>query len=470
MISARRLFKTAKEPFGAMKRWTVILIVLAFAGQGLAQVKAPANVAPDERYKADILVVVAHPDDETEIAGYLARAIFDEHKRVAVIYGTRGNSGGNVEGREQAASLGAVREIEARRALARLGITSAWFLGGPDTPGQDVLRSLETWDHGACLGQVVRLVRLTRPEVIITWLPDYVVGENHGDHQAASVIANEAFDLAADPTAFPEQVAPPRNRTAVGNLTEGLHLWQPKKIYYFSDTSHPAFLKNRGPHYSITEVSPSRHIPYNQIEAEEATEHLTQYGVGHAAKDALAKGDLHALSAPIQFVFGKSVVECGETSDIFEGISEGAIDFAGVPGYKPEPRTGLSLELGGPWGFYSLFWKAHGLTHLADLVAPEAAAGGDGILNVPLVLRNDTDQDRSVALKASVPGGWTDKSGSGVYQVRAHDWYPITAVISATSGRPDQSQVVTWEAQCDGQAAGKVSLQVFPHQGGGLPQ
>jgi LmbE family N-acetylglucosaminyl deacetylase len=50
---------------------------------------------PDERYKADILVVVAHPDDDTLISTYLARAIFDQHKRVAVVYCTRGDSGSN---------------------------------------------------------------------------------------------------------------------------------------------------------------------------------------------------------------------------------------------------------------------------------------------------------------------------------------------------------------------------------------
>src|SRR6476661_4746501 len=78
--------------------------------------QAPPLVPPDERYKADILLVVAHPDDETAISSYLARAIFDQHKRVAVVYGTRGDGGGNNVGNEQAASLGVVREIEARRA------------------------------------------------------------------------------------------------------------------------------------------------------------------------------------------------------------------------------------------------------------------------------------------------------------------------------------------------------------------
>src|SRR2546430_17703707 len=84
--------------------------------------KAPPAPAPDERYKADILLIVAHPDDETAVSGYLTKAIFDEHRRVAVIFGTRGDGGGNTMGNAQAAALGAEREIEARRALAYFGV------------------------------------------------------------------------------------------------------------------------------------------------------------------------------------------------------------------------------------------------------------------------------------------------------------------------------------------------------------
>ena len=42
------------------------------------------------------------------------------------------------------------------------------------------------------------VVRITRPEAILTWMPNYEVGENHEDHQAAGVLATEAFDLAAN--------------------------------------------------------------------------------------------------------------------------------------------------------------------------------------------------------------------------------------------------------------------------------
>jgi len=110
----------------------VALVGLSFAA--LAQDASPLRQA-DERYKADILLVVAHPDDEAAATPYLARAL-DEGKRVAVAYGTRGSSGENQVGTEQASALGAIREVEARRSLAHFGISNVWFLGGQDTASQ----------------------------------------------------------------------------------------------------------------------------------------------------------------------------------------------------------------------------------------------------------------------------------------------------------------------------------------------
>ena len=56
----------------------------------------PTNPPPDKRFKADILVIAPHPDDESTIAGYLAKAVLDEHRHVAVVVTTRGDAGGNL--------------------------------------------------------------------------------------------------------------------------------------------------------------------------------------------------------------------------------------------------------------------------------------------------------------------------------------------------------------------------------------
>lgn len=453
---------------------TKILLMISAAAMICAAVaaysqQAPPLIPPDERFKADILLIVAHPDDETMISSYLARAIFDQGKRVAVIYGTRGDGGGNSVGQEQAAALGAVREIEARRALASLGVMNVWFLGAPDTPGQDVLRSLETWRHGAALEQVVRLVRLTRPEVILTWLPAYVAGENHDDHQAAAVLATEAFDSAGDPTVFPSQVSPPRERTRISNLTEGLRLWQAKKLYYFSDASHTEFLEGKGPQYALTDVSPSRKVPYARLAAEAAREHQTQGEVAQLAKQALATGNFSALAGLGRFVFGKSLVKGNPTGDIFEGVTTAPVPFSPVRGYKPEPRAGVALELGGPWAFYREFWRAHNLDNLARLTSPEVSVASGQVLNVPLVIRNDTDSAIDARLTTELVSGWTERTRFTSYPVPAREAYPVQLVLVAPTGHAKEWHELKWKIEVDGKAAGAVTLRVLISTGG-LPQ
>jgi len=382
----------------------------------------PPAPEPDDRFKADILVIVAHPDDEGMAIGYLAKAVLDQHKRVALVYGTRGNGGGNAIGLEQAAALGAEREIEARKAVASIGITNVWFIGAPDTPGENVLRSLETWNHGSALWQVVRLVRLTRPQVIITWLPAYSVGENHGDHQAAAVLATEAFDSAGDPTVFPEQVTAPSDRTKDGNLTEGLQPWQAQKLYFFSDTADPTALDGKGPQYPWTEVSASRGVSYGRLALESIANHRTQDYPGLMAAEALKKDDFGPLKRMLtRLVLGKSLVSGSVAGDVFEGTVVGAISFRRIHGYEPELTNALSAELGGPWAFYRRFWKAHDLGAAQQIFSPQMKAELSSDANIPVLVHNPTGQDVLVDVSAATPGGWASPKGVGRYPVRAHE-------------------------------------------------
>src|ERR1700734_810217 len=290
------------------------------------------NRPPDPRYQADILLVVAHPDDEVMATAYLAREIYDNYKRVAVVYQTAGDEGNNDVGAEQAAALGDVRKIEALRAVGSLGITNVWFLGGHDTPSQNVLNSLEHCGHGACLDELVRIVRITRPSVILTWLPDFATGENHADHQASGVLATEAFDLAGDPTVFSEQVSPASNPDKNANLTEGLRPWQPQKIYYFYNSTHD-ISSGQGPQYSSQEISPSRHVSYGMLAAEVFTNHASQGGTKVAneiagntlasSSDEIAK----IATGPVQLIFGKSFVPSAVTDDVFTGLVPDGIPY-----------------------------------------------------------------------------------------------------------------------------------------------
>jgi len=430
-----------------------ITLFLASLVQFAHSQTGPPVPEPDSRYKVDILVIVAHPDDDTEVSAYLAKAIEQQHKRAAVVYMTRGNSGGNAAGQEQANALADVREMEARHSLATYGVTLAWFLHGSDTPGSDVLHSLEAWDHGKALDEVVRLVRLTRPEVIFTWMPDYVVGENHDDHQAAGVLATEAFDIAANPLAFPEQVEAPRNRANINNYGEGLRPWQPKKIYYFSDADNKDFLKGKGPEYPTTDVSPSRKIPYSRIAVEAWSFYKTQ-------QSDFSDADLKQLSeTPVQLLFGKSLVGGSATADIFDGIKPGPIPYVKPRGYVPAEQK-LVLELGGPWAFYHAFWPAHNIEHLADLFSPVAQVAPGESLWVPLLIRNDTDSPQQVELHSNLPSGWKQQPDSTIYPVAAHDSYAIQLTITSSESQKATWQTLSWTARSSGKDIGTVTLRV----------
>lgn len=464
----------------------LLLLALSFSNRSFAQLPAaPPYPEPDERYKADILLIVGHPDDDALIAGYLARAVLDQHKSVAAIVCTSGDGGGNEVAYEAGAALGQVRIQEAKQALGSLGINNVWFLGNHDTPGQNPLWSLDRWGHGHALEEVVRLVRITRPEVILTLLPDQVAGENHGDHQAAGIVATEAFDLAGDPTAFPEQVAAPRDLHGMMNMTEGLRPWQPQKLYYFSDAFEgfsqywhnprvvspyrASFLKGTGPEYSNTDASPSRHVSYGQIAAEEQAFYMTQEG--KLGKEALTKKDFREFEQPVHFVFGKSVVNATITGDVFEGVQPGCVSFLAVRGYQPQKQEGLTLQIGGPWAFYREFWKAHNLEGLPQLIpVPERAVEWGGTLYVPLLLQNATSNSAEVTLTVVLPKGWTERSGSASYPVRAGETYPaISALVAPASGDVGW-QEITWKAEANGQPLGSIAVRVLLGMGGGLPQ
>jgi LmbE family N-acetylglucosaminyl deacetylase len=448
-------------------RFLVSLTALLLVNQTRAQEPKPVPSA-DERYKADILLVVAHPDDEGAATAYLARAL-DEHKRVAVVIATRGSSGANEAGAEQAAALGAVREIEARNALTMLGITNVWFLEGKDTASQNVLQSLGNWGHGMALEQLVRLVRLTRPEVMLTFLPGTFIGEDHGDHQASGVLATEAFDLAGDPATFPEQVAGPANRREL--FLENLRPWQPKKIYYFPDADREDLFRGKGPDYSVKEISKATKQPYWRISLDSFRAHQTQ---AKSFSDKIAQMDEAQIEKmassdgwtdDMHFVLGKSLVGGKVTGDIFEGITPGSISFA-RPEVLPEPsRPELSVELGGPWSFYAEFRRAHGINNLPHPEPPEIALQSPGTLVIPLWVRNRTARTQEITLSAALPAGWTAQSGAGKFTVAAKQVAAARIevnlpALAETETKKTETQEVTVRAEANGQSIGEIKLRV----------
>lgn len=423
----------------------------------------PPIPSPDHRFKADVLVIVAHPDDDTAVSTFLAKAVLDQGKRAALIFTNRGSSGPDAVGMAHGKALADIREIEARQSLAARGITNVWFLDGHDTPTQDVLHSLETMGHGSALEAAVRLIRLTRPEVVITWLPAYVAGENHGDHQAAGVVAVEAFDLAGNPAAFPEQLTAPRDIRGIGQYGEGLRPWQPEKLYFFSDATHPDFLKGQGPVYLASEISPSRKVPYSDITRVGWERDATQIDFSQQTLN-------YFINMPEQLVLGKSYVPGPVTGDVFEGVSDKPVSYHSQPPYAEPARGGIQLALGGPWAFYREFYRAHSLASLESLVPPQSALGADRQLWVPLLLRNNSSAEVDITLHCRLPAGWIGNSEERGYRLEPGDTYPIQLFFKAPSvPYSDTPEILQWTALDHGVAVGKVKLSVYMEYDG-VPQ
>lgn len=455
---------------------TAVLAVLT-CGTLTAQKSDPYlanNRPPDPRLKADVLLVIAHPDDETLVDAYLAREIFDEHKRVAVVYGTHGEGSVNEIGPEQSLAMGNIREIEGREAVGYFGVTNVWFLSGRDTPSQNVLNSLEHWGHGSCLDQLVRIVRLTRPSVILTFLPDFTTGENHADHQAAGVLATEAFDLAGNPTAFPEQVSPPLSPDKNMSLTDGLQAWQPQKIYYFHNPTHDIFA-GRGPQYSSKEISPSRHLSYGRLAAEAYAHHRTQGGdrltraIENNTLDNSTDPNVKLATEDVKFILGKSLVSSGVTDDVFAGIVNDGIPFHAVVGLTAKADRKPTIRIGDPWNFYHEFWVAHGLDHLSDIVPNEVTVKVGGTLEIPLIIENPLDTPIQLDLSVQSPPEWKAKQPAGI-SIDPHSRFFVRVEADAPDKELPGWQNFVVAAQSGGQNIGTVQVQAELSTGWVAPQ
>ncbi len=171
---------------------------------------APAAASPIlqslQRLKqmGTVLYVAAHPDDEnTQLIAYFSRVRLMRSGYLSV---TRGDGGQNLLGPEFFEKLGVARtqELLAARRIdgGRQFFTRAIDFGYT----KDYREALETWGHQDVLSDVVRVFRTFRPDVVVAGFSTQPAVGQHGQHTASAVLAGEAFKLAGDPAAFPDQL------------------------------------------------------------------------------------------------------------------------------------------------------------------------------------------------------------------------------------------------------------------------
>jgi LmbE family N-acetylglucosaminyl deacetylase len=154
------------------------------------------------RVTTRILYITAHPDDESAaLLTYLARGL---HADVALLTLTRGEGGQNDLGPEQAPQLGLIRTQELLAASRGYGI-KLFFGSAPDFGFSKTPEETEKIWGDAVLGEMVRVIRTYRPNIVINGWGG--VHGGHGHHQTSGLWTPKAAQMAADPKAFPEQIS-----------------------------------------------------------------------------------------------------------------------------------------------------------------------------------------------------------------------------------------------------------------------
>jgi LmbE family N-acetylglucosaminyl deacetylase len=150
-----------------------------------------------------VLMIAAHPDDEN--TALLAELALGAGADVAYLSLTRGEGGQNLIGPELQEGLGLIRseELLAARRLdgARQFFTRAYDFGF----SRSAAETLEQWPREVVLGDVVETIRRFRPDIVVSVFSG-TPEDGHGHHQAAGILAREAFDAAGDASRFPGQL------------------------------------------------------------------------------------------------------------------------------------------------------------------------------------------------------------------------------------------------------------------------
>lgn len=283
------------------------LLVFAAVGNTLAQdfkPKSSAELFHDLQrlnFLGNVLYVAAHPDDEnTRLISYLTH---HTHANTAYLSLTRGDGGQNLIGTEIRELLGVLRtqELLAARTIdgGQQFFTRANDFGFSKTPDE----TLEIWNKDAVLSDVVRRIRAFRPDIIINRFDHRTPGTTHGHHTSSAMLSMEAFDLAADPNAYPDQL-------------KALTTWQPSRIFfntswwfYGSEESFQKASKNGLIGVDVGVFYPSLGISNNEIASLASSKHLCQ-GFGRLNSRGEEMEYLELLKGSIP-----------QKQDLFDGIN-----------------------------------------------------------------------------------------------------------------------------------------------------
>ncbi|PCE64122.1 PIG-L family deacetylase [Sediminicola luteus] len=273
-------------------------LFLAIAGMAPSWAQAPKPLSATEihhelqklNFLGTALYVAAHPDDEnTRLISYLDNAVKANTVYLSL---TRGDGGQNLIGTELRELLGVLRTQELLAARSVDGGEQRFSRANDFGYSKHPDETLKIWDKDLVLSDVVRTIRLLKPDIIINRFDHRTPGTTHGHHTSSAMLSVEAFDLANDPISYPEQLT-------------ALDTWQPKRMFfntswwfYGSQENFAKADKTNLMQVDIGTYYPELGLSNNEIASVASSQHLCQ-GFGRVTTRGsqdewveLIKGDL----------------------------------------------------------------------------------------------------------------------------------------------------------------------------------
>ena len=393
----------------------------------------------------DVLYVGAHPDDEASRLSTFGEWGERYGARTGVVTITRGEGGGNAVGPEEGPALGLIREREERLAVANADIRNIFYLDKVDFY-YSVSAPLhqKAWGQRDTLRRLVRVIRETRPEVVVTMNLAPSPG-NHGGHQNAGLLATQAYYAAGDRDRFKGQLR-----------SQGLEPFAPAKLFTTQvlgtagapGPNCPTTFTPQRPTDDIYGVWSGRRAAngktWGQLEREAQRQYLSQgWGVFpdvSADPKSLTCDYFTQVDSRVPFTRGDLTADAASSATMLEGAVLEAHD--GLP-------LGTRLDL------------------MTDDF--EVVAGGTSTVRVSLTAPDDAAL-RGVSVHPVLPSGWTGPSSLSLGTVARGETVARSIDVTAPAGAAPGRVLVDVTVRSQGRTGySDQQLQVVPEVEGTQP-
>ena len=163
------------------------------------------------------LYVAAHPDDEnTRLISHLSNGL---HMNTAYLSLTRGDGGQNLVGPEIRELLGVIRTQELLAARRTDGGSQMFSRANDFGYSKSPEETQQIWNREEVMRDIVWAIRKFQPDVIVNRFSHDSGRRTHGHHTSSAQLSVEAFEMAGDPSVFPDQLA-------------YVDTWQPKRLFF----------------------------------------------------------------------------------------------------------------------------------------------------------------------------------------------------------------------------------------------